>query len=193
MFVFLSLWGPVLQNASALFKKGHAGATRSPQQKRVSVCQMWRVRGLLCLSVVCCVCFFVCVWIRKRELAFMEVCFCECVVAWLSFFCVCVCVLFSASERLITLFTVADRSSFSLKVPVYFSWTLDYPAYSYRVYWSHRPKWSNHLFMHRTKALPGAVLWQTVPISLVHTTMCHTYPFTASVTHSNTQICLFDK
>lgn len=66
-------------------------------------------------------------------------------------------------KSLITPFTLqTDNSSFTLKVPVYFSWTLIILLVR-TVYWSCQPKWSNHFFMHRTKALPGAAFWQTVP------------------------------
>lgn len=124
---------------------------------------------------MCSVVFCLCVWIPKRKWGFIEVCFCKCVTVWLCPCCaVCACSQRSAHlKRLITLFSLAetDRSSFRVKVPVYFSWTLDYPAHSDRVYWSCQPKWSNHLFMCRTKALPGAVFWQTVSISIAATTV----------------------
>lgn len=49
-FVFLSAWGPVLQNKSALFKEGHPGATRSPQQ-RETVCAKSGEFGACCGEV----------------------------------------------------------------------------------------------------------------------------------------------
>lgn len=144
---------------------------------------MWESSRLVVLKCGLLCSVFVCVWIPKRKWGFIEVCSCECVIVWLcQCYAVCACSWCSAHlKRLITLFSLAetDRSSFSVKVPVHFSWTLDYPAHSNRVYWSCQPKWSYHLFMRRTKALPGAGFWQTVSISIAATTV---YPASQCLT-----------
>lgn len=102
-----------------------------------------------------------CAWIEKWEVLARRLL----VNVWWVWLCVCTFIgffFFLQLKSLITPFSLqTDSSSFTLKVPVYSSWTLIILLVR-TVYWSCQPKWSNHLFMHRTKALPGAAFWQTV-------------------------------
>lgn len=132
---------------------------------RVCVCQIRKVQALSCLSVVSCV-FPLCMCEYEREnwllwtCVFVGVCF----LVWICVVCVYVCVDSIHCQRLITLFSLAktDRSSFRLKVPVYFSSS---PAYAFN--FKHSVAQMKQLFIYvKNKGTAWCCFWQPVLISI---------------------------